>query len=841
MKSLYFSVAWRQWRGSRSGLALLVICLVLASASLGLVGMLGDSVRAGIERDGRKILGGDIALTLVQRQAETEELAYIEKSSARVSRVTTLSTMARNEENTEESLVSLKAVDASYPLVGQLEVGDVAFNAEELGFLLLKQGVVVQQVLLDRLGLEVGDTIRLGTAVLEIRGVMGVEPDPSFGVMVFGPKIIISQKTLADTGLVQPGSLVRFHYRIEMPENQDVETWRSEFKQEFGDSGWRIRDYRNPMSNARDGLDRTWMFLSLSTLITVLSAGIGISNGVRRFLQTHIQSIAALRVVGATQREIQAIYGILLGAVTLGSIAVGLAIAGGLLLVILPLLKDILPIALEAHITPWAIFYTLSNGFLVVAVFALLIVTSAAAVNPGILFRQGQYALTFKKPKTTEILAFSSLVTGFILLNTVFSEQPLIAIIFIFSSIILLGLLWLAGRFLTQISKRFSAKVFILRYVLGNLSRPGAITGQVIVSLGLGLSVLVLINSLETNITSRIDGILENEAPSFYFIDIQPNQLETFRETVAPFENKLTTTAMLRGRITHLAGVPVSELPKNEEFDWITRGDRAFTWSADWTGANAESAPIVEGQWWPEDYNGPLLVSFDHDAAKSFGLEIGDKVGMNILGRGFEAEIASLRKIDWQNLSMNFVMVLSPGQISGAPHTHIATVHTAPERETALQKAVVSALPNVSALRLKDIMTKVSELLGNLVLTIRSIGAVSVAVGIIVLISALIAVQNQKAYENQVLRVVGADRRTLFRIVALELLVLGSFAAIIAAFAGNAIAWGIVHFGLRSDFVLDVSGALGILALGQGLTLAMGLFIAWRDLAQPQAQQLRNE
>ena len=841
MKLLYFSLAFRQWRGSRSGLLLLVICLVLASASLGLVGMLGDSVRAGIERDGRKILGGDVSLTLVQRQAEAEELQYLQDTSARVSRVTTLSTMARNEENTEESLVSLKAVDTYYPLVGSLEVGGMPFNAEELGFLLLNGGAVVQQVLLDRLGLEVGDKLRLGEALLEIRGVMGVEPDPSFGVMVFGPKIIVSQRTLQATELVQPGSLVRFHYRLEMLENQNVEIWRSAFNEKFGDSGWRVRDYRNPMSNARDGLDRTWMFLSLSTLITVLSAGIGISNGVRRFLQTHIQSIATLRVVGATQREIQAIYGILLGTVTLGSIALGLVIAGGLLLVILPLLKDILPIVLEAHITPWAVFYTFGNGVLVVAVFALLIVTSAAGVNPGILFRQGQHSLSLKKPKIIEILAFLCLVAGFIGLNTLFSEHALIAVIFIFSSIALLGLLWLMGRFLTQVTKGVGAQVFILRYVLSNLSRPGAITGQVIISLGLGLSVMVLINSLETNITSRIDGILENEAPSFYFIDIQPNQLETFRETVAPFQEQLSTTAMLRGRITHLAGVSVADLPKNEEFGWITRGDRAFTWSADWTGAHAESAPVVEGEWWSEDYDGPLLVSFDYDAAQSFGLEIGDQVGLNILGRTFEAEISNLRKIDWQNLSMNFVMVLSPGQISGAPHTHIATVHTAPERETALQKAVVSELPNVSALRLKDIIAKVSELLGNLVLTIRSIGSVSVAVGIVVLISALVAVQNQKACENQVLRVVGADRKTLFRIVALELLVLGAFAAIIAAFAGNIIAWAIVHYGLRSDFVLDVWGGLGILALGQGITLVMGLFIAWRDLAQPQAQQLRNE
>ena len=841
MIGLYFSVALRQWRGSRSGLALLVVCLVLASASLGLVGMLGDSVRAGIERDGRKILGGDIALTLVQRQGSAEELRYIKENSARVSHVTTLSTMARDAAKTEESLVSLKAVDDLYPLVGKLEVNGAFLDAMGLSSLLAGQGIVVQQVLLDRMGLEVGDRLRLGQALLEIRGVMGSEPDPSFGVMVFGPKAIMSQQALAATELVQPGSLVRFRYRLELLENQDVETWITDFKEAFADSGWRIKDYRNPMSNARDGLDRTWMFLSLSTLITVLSAGIGISNGVRRFLQTHIQSIAALRVVGATQAQIQIIYGILLGSVTLASIAVGLGIASSLLLVILPLLKDLLPIALEANITPWAIFYTLSNGVLVVAVFALLIVTSAAAVNPGILFRQGQHSLTLEKPKAAEFMVFLSLAIGFIALNTGFSEQPLIAAIFIFSSIALLGILWLAGRALTKFSKHLSAKIFVLRYVLGNLSRPGAITGQVIISLGLGLSVLVLINSLETNITSRIDGVLENEAPSFYFIDIQPNQIETFRETVAPFQDKLTTTAMLRGRITHLGETPVADLPKNKEFDWIIRGDRAFTWSADWQGVNAESAPIVEGKWWPSDYNGPLLVSFDHDAAKSFGLEIGDKVGLNILGRSFTAEISSLRKIDWQNLSMNFVMVLSPGQISAAPHTHIATVHTAPERETALQKAVVSALPNVSALRLKDIMIKVSELLSNLVLTIRSIGGVSVLVGIIVLISALIAVQNQKSYENQVLRVLGADRTRLFRILALELFVLGSFASIVAAFAGNAIAWGIVHYGLRSEFVLDVAGGLGILALGQGVTLAVGLFIAWRDLAQPQAQQLRNE
>ena len=841
MRGLYFSVALRQWRGSRSGLLLLVICLVLASASLGLVGMLGDSVRSGIERDGRKILGGDVALTLVQRNASAEEIGHLQESTARISQVTTLSTMARNMENTEESLVSLKAVDASYPLVGEIEVGGMAFDAEELGFLLLKRGVVVQQVLLDRLGLEIGDSLRLGETVLEIRGVMGLEPDPSFGVMVFGAKVIVSQQTLQATGLVQPGALVRFHYRLEMLENQSVEAWRASFEDRFGTAGWRVQDYRNPMSNARDGLDRTWMFLSLSTLITVLSAGIGISNGVRRFLHTHVPAIATLRVVGATRHEIQIIYGILLGVVALASIALGLMIASAILLAVLPLLQDILPIALEAHITPWTVFYTLSNGLLVVAVFAFLIVTSAAAVNPGILFRQGQHSLILKKPNLLEGTAFFALLAGFVALNSVFAEQPDIALIFMGCSIALLGLLWGAGKGLMRIMRGVGSRVFVLRYAFASLSRPGAITGQVVVSLGLGLSILVLINSLESNITSRIDGVQESEAPSFYFIDIQADQLEPFREVVAPFQDRLTTTAMLRGRITHLKGIKVADLPKNEEFDWITRGDRAFTWSADWSGSNAEFAPVVEGEWWPEDYDGPLLVSFDHEAADAFGLKIGDAIGLNILGRAFEAEIANFRKIDWQGLGMNFVMVLSPGQISRAPHSYIATVHTAPERESALQKAVVSKLPNVSALRLKDILSKVSELLENLVLTIRSIGSVSVAVGIIVLISALIAVQSQKVYENQILRVLGADRRRLFGIAAIELIILGSFAALIAAFAGNTIAWAIVHYGMRSDFVLDIPGAFSVLLFGQGVTVVMGLLIAWRDLAQPQAQQLRNE
>ena len=854
---LYGVMVLRQLRGSRSGLWLMVVCLLLASTAMSIVGLLGSSVRGAIERDGRSILGGDIELALVQRQARDDELRYIDNNSAAYSAVTTMSSMVRvpsdiiddnsRSDIPQEALVSLKAVDNAYPLVGVVITDQGEWSAMRIAEALAEDGqgyfgAMVQPTLLERLDLSLGDVLELGSVRVRLVALIEREPDPWFGTMVFGPKMIISREAVTQSGLLQPGALLRNYYRVLLPENSTLEQWRNDFGTRFEGVGWRIRDYTRPMRSAERGLDRTLMFLSLSTLITVIAAGIGISNGVRRFLQTHLNAIATLRVVGATRNDIIVIYGLLIFFVALSVITLGLLIALAGLFILLPLLENILPIALTPTLHAEPILYSYINGLLLSAVFAMLIVFSAAETNPGLLFRQARNTMMLVWPQDRwKILLFMIIVALFLLVNVGLAEHPDLAAIFLAGSGLLLLALWGLSRLVAVISRLWRADSFLLRYALSNLTRPGAVTGQIVVSLGLGLTVLVLINSLSLNMTARLKDVIENEAPSFYFIDIQHHQLPQFEQIMQPFEASYNTTPMLRGRITHLAGTPVAELPKNDDFDWITRGDRAFTWASRWEGKNARSAPIVQGEWWPEDYTGDLLVSFDAEAAEAFGLQLGDKMGLNILGREFEATIANFREIEWGGLGMNFVVVLSPGLLDQAPHTNIAEVAVAEVNESRLQSTVVNTLPNVSAIRLKDILTQLTALLSRMVLTIQSIGGVSIVVGIAVLMSALSAVQAQKSYENHILRVLGADRKRLFGLVSIELLLLGTLAAVVAAISGNLLSWAIIQIGLNTNYILSISNTVWVVLLGQCITLIFGLSIAWRDLSKIDVKHLRDD
>ena len=355
----------------------------------------------------------------------------------------------------------------------------------------------------------------------------------------------------------------------------------------------------------------------------------------------------------------------------------------------------------------------------------------------------------------------------------------------------------------------------------------------------LGLTLLVAIALVEGNLTRQVQSSLPEEAPGFYFIDIQPDQAEAFEAAVrsVPGAGRIQRVPMLRGRIVALRGRPVAEWVIPDEVDWMFRGDRGITWSP----TQPTNARLIAGDWWPEDYDGPPLLSLDAELGQVMGLEIGDSFTINVLGREIEAEIANFREIDWSTLSINFVMVFSPGLLARAPQTEIATVQAAPEAEAAIEKAVAEALPNVSAIRVKEALSQVGTLIGHLGTATRATAALALVAGVLVLGGAVAAGQRRRLYDTVVLKVLGATRQRIAGAFALEFGLVGLVSALLAGLVGTLAAYLVLTWVMELDFV-PLPATVVLTALGAALlTAAIGLAGTWRALAQKAAPLLRNE
>jgi putative ABC transport system permease protein len=359
----------------------------------------------------------------------------------------------------------------------------------------------------------------------------------------------------------------------------------------------------------------------------------------------------------------------------------------------------------------------------------------------------------------------------------------------------------------------------------------------VVLSLGLGLTVLVAVALVEANLSRQFDERMPAEAPTFFFIDIQPDQVQTFDQAVARAGGTSKRAAMVRGRISRIDGVPVDQVPIAPDAQWAIRGDRGLSTAA----ALPEDAHVVEGRWWPADYDGPPLASLDAGIARGFGLAVGQTITVNVLGRDVTATVANFREIDWSSLAMNFTFILTPNALAGAPQSFIATVHAPPGREAAVERAVTDVLPNVSSIRVKEALDAARAVIANAGVAIRAAAAVTLAAGGLVLAGAIAAGQRRRLHEAVLLKVLGARRADLLRALAAEYGLLGAATGLVAAGLGSAAAWAVLVFVLKADWVF-LPGPVAATALGGVVAVAaFGVAATSRVLAAKTAPYLRHD
>jgi putative ABC transport system permease protein len=835
--------AFRELRGGLRGFYVLIACIALGVFAIAGVGSVAASLADGLAREGRIILGGDVSLSLIQREATADERAAIEKLGT-VSVAATTRAMARTSDG-RLALVELKAVDRNYPLLGSLSLNpDMPVPA----LLEARDGVygaASDATFLARLNLKLGDRVTIGSATFEIRSVVVSEPDKLAIGVGFGPRFMVSEDALRATDLLQPGSLVRWIYRVVLPDGATdpdaADRAADTLRQTHSQAGWEIRTRNNASPQLERDITHFTQFLTLVGLTALLVGGVGVANAVKSHIDRRRDVIATLKAVGATGNGVFRIYfaQVMLLAV-LGSV-IGLALGAVLPFLIVALVGSILPLPIEAAFHPGALTLAFLYGLLTALAFAIWPLGRVHDMAVSALFRD-QISPDKRWPRRRYLVFMAIVIALLAGIAIGLSYDHKLAAIFVCSCVVVFAALRLLAEGVMWLARAWPRpRSTMMRLAISNIYRPGALTPSVVMSLGLGLALLVTVTQIDGNLRRQFSAALPDKAPSFFFVDIpsaDADRFESFVKQKVP-DGTFEDVPMLRGRIVAANDVPVEQLKPDAEAEWVLQSDRGLSY----TGEVPAGSRVVEGQWWGPNYSGPPLVSFEKKLADGLGLKIGDVITINVLGRNMNATISNMRMVDWQNLGINFVMVFSPGTFAGAPHTHVATLTEqtpTPQGDAAIVHAVADAFPRVTAIGVREALETIGTVVTNIVIAIRGASSITLIAAMLVLGGALAAGHRHRVYDAVILKTLGATKARLIGAYAFEYLLLGLATAVFGVIAGSVAAWLIVTRLMTLSFVWQAEAAILVVVSALIVTVVLGLVGTLLALNQKPASVLRN-
>ena len=835
--SLALRIARRELRGGLHGFRVFLACLALGVAAIASVGTLRAGIQSGLQEQGSVILGGDVEMRFTYRAADAAELVHMDRIATEVSEVYDFRSMALVEG--DQALTQVKAVDSAWPLTGAARLEPEIPLAEALAPTGGLPGAIMDPVLIDRLGLAVGDSFRLGTQEFRLTAALLREPDSASTGFTLGPRTVVLTASLAQSGLLAPGSLFETRYRLRLPPGADLAALEAEAETAFRDKGLRWTDSRNAAPGIERFVDRIGSFLVLVGLAGLAVGGVGISAAIRSYLDGKTETIATLKTMGATGGLIFRSYLAQVAVLAGIGIAIGLALGALVPLAAAPLIEASLPFPADISLSPAALVEAAFYGALAALIFTLLPLARTENIRPAALYRGGSGTRGW--PRWPYLLALAALAATLIGAATWLSGIPELALGAaggILAALVILALAALALRLAARriARTRLTRGRPATRAALAAIGAPRSDAAPVILSLGLGLSVLAAVGQIDWNLRAAIATDLPARAPAFFFVDIQPDQIDAFLARMAenPAVTETETAPMLRGVLTRINDRPASEVAGDH---WVVRGDRGITYAAT-PGARTR---ITAGTFWPPDYTGDPQVSFATEEAEEMGLTLGDRITVNILGRDITATLTSFREVDFSNAGMGFVMTLNPTALAGAPHTHIATVYAPPEAEAAILKDVSRTWPNITSIRIREAVDRVAEALSAIATATAWAAAGTLITGFVVLIGAAAAGERGRLHEAAILKTLGATRGRILASFALRSALLGAAAGAVAIVAGALAGWAVMTFVMETDYRFEPVSALGIVAGGVLATLLAGLFFAARPLSARPAQVLRAQ
>lgn len=828
--------ALRELRGGVKGFKVFLACLILGVGAIAAVGGLTDSIRNSLTEQGQTLLGGDIEVRLFQREANNDELAVFSEG-AEVSQSIRLRGVLRAPKSDKRTLVELKGVDDLYPLYGDLILDPLVDRSQVFAFDGANYGIAIDPFLADRLEIGVGDTVELGNTRFEVRALIEAEPDRSNEGFLWGPTVMVASAVVPETGLISPGSLYYNHYKIRVPETVDILAWQDSLAAAFPDARWRVRDRDGGAPGVRRFVDNMGMFLTLISLTALLVGGVGVGNAVGNYMRGKTKVIATLKILGADSGLIFKTYLVQVGIFSIFAILVGL-LAGVLgAFIIVGLIGGALPVEVAFTFTWSPLILAAVYGLFVSMIFSIWPLGVAKKVSPVQMMRD-LVAHEKVRPEWKYIFLIVVLVAVVMGLAVYLSPWKNTATGFVVGAAVIILMLRQTGKGVAWLfAKAPRSKRPALRLAIANLHRPGAATGAVVMSLGLGLSLFAMVALIDKNFSANLNEQIPDQAPAFFMLDIQKSQADDFRTMAEGLEGvtDLNMVASLRGRLVELKGVSVDQL-KPEGSAWVIEGDRVISYFEE----IPENNTLTAGTWWDKNYSGPPLVSFAAAEADDLGLEVGDLITINVMGRDITAEIASLRTLEWGTRNFNFVMIFNPGALKDAPHTFMASLDADVAEEFAIHKALTEAFPNVTAIRIRDLLTNIDNILIQIRSAVNYTSALAILAGILVLGGALAAGYRFRVYDSVILKILGAVRKNIMTAFIFEYMLLGTITGVLALLFGGVASYLIMTEVMDMSFEFYPVAAVLTIVVSLVITLLFGILNTWQALGEKPTTVLRQ-
>lgn len=823
-------LALRELRAGVRGFRIFLLCLALGTGMIVAVGSLTNAIHEGIDTQARALLGGDIELTLTNRLPSPEQISFF-SHYGKYSHVIEMRAMIQSETPT---LVELKAIDHTYPLIGAV----THTASAPLTTLLEDNGVLVEEILLKRLHLKIGDSITIGHTPLVIKAVITREPDRAVSTFTLGPRILISHTTLEKTGLLLPGSLIRHSYRIALHDPQKLTLFKDTLKTLFPKEPWRIKTTTDSHLALEEFISELQLFLTLAGLATLLIGGIGIAQSVKGFLEKKMLTIATLKALGASQKLVLLTYTFLIILISLIGCFIGIVIGTLATMLLLPYVAHFFPIISHHMIYGSTLLLACILGLLIVFSFSWHSLSQGIMVRPSALFRGASLAnstVSLHSLKVTIPLMGGLIAT--LLLS--FSDKK-ITLGFIGASMICFALFTSLSYGIKALARRIHPKTPWLRLAITGLYRPKSTTQPMMLAIGVGLTVLLTLLIVEANFQKRINQTIPAASPSLFLIDIQPFQKEPLLHLLQQHSeiSQIMTLPMVRGRISQLKGIDINEDQVTPEARWAIRGDRGFTYSA----LPPQNATIDKGTWWDSTYQGPPLISIDKKLLQGMGLQLGDRLTVNIAGEEIEATIANTRIIDYSTFQINFAIMFAPGTLEKFPSTWIMTFRLeAPEKEASLIQTLAQQFPNVSIIRISETIALIKEIIKNISLALSATVLLTLFAGLLVMAGALSASLETRLYDIVMLKVLGATQKEIHKAYLTEWLLLGVSTAFVAILLGTFNAWLILQK-LKAPYFYFTPEVIIIPILGTiSLFILLGFITHFRVFSLKASHFLRNE
>jgi putative ABC transport system permease protein len=885
MMPLPLKLALRETANSWSRFAFLFLCIALGVGAIVAVDLFATNIEQAILGDARGLLGGDIELSWRRAISQNGQdvLNSLSKRKIIVSHITELAAMSAVEsgQSTDQGtqatsqLVELKALDPFYPLYGNLVV-EPAQPVEQLlapihsGCRQLPCfGAIAQKSLLIRLNLKLGSELRIGQANFIITGILVKEPDKIATAFSLGPRVMMTRKALETTELVKTGSRIHERYRLQLPPSTNLERWLGELRGRLSQEGVQVSSYRDAQPRLRRFLDQLTLYLGLIGLTILWVGGIGVACTIQGFITQKTPIIATLKTLGADSSQITHIY--LTQSLLLGSIGslVGSIIGTGLHQALPLLLQGIIPETFPIEPTFTPILRGMAVGTLATVAFSLWPLLAIRSVSPSLVFRQD----VDRSSVQSETRSWATTLKVFVKnwwndraqrITSCFITGCLVGLAIWQAHSVSLGLFF-AGAFLVAIFALLGGtsilfwilhhipfpQKLLLRHATNNLQRPGNFTKAMTLAIGMGVMLMTTLITVQHTLLNLIEEQIPANAPSFFFIDIQPDQYASFKQVL---EQQIPNTPydlvpVVRTRLTAIEGRPINpEDYKGKRNGWYFTREYVVTTFSSLPKDNV----VTQGYWWghtklqtstiniPSQENLPL-VSVEEDAAKNLGLSIGSTLTLNIQGVPFVAKVSSLRRVDWGSFSMNFFMIVEPGSLDGAPITYIATARVPKPLEIHLQQAIVATMPNVTAIHVGDVLDNIAKIFRQLAMGIQALAVLCLITGAVVMIAAISINRYRRLHELAILKALGGNRRLLLFSLGTEFGLIGGFAGLVGIVLGCLLSWSVLHFFFDLTWAINTPVLLTGLLMTILLTLGTGFLGTYRLLGFPPLSVLRQE